>query len=137
MRAREHAPRQASDPQPELGLRLWRTSGKGWWRDYTVSGPVTLTKSRIKLKAEDVREDGKSKGAVLADPLAALGEGIILRAIENSVAAAIPTSQAATSRGIKTTVTVTDLSGATDGVLTLRGTLTAGEAKGSAAGRGR
>jgi len=111
------------DGRFDMGLRLWRTAGRGWWRDYMVHGTVELKKKRIALKEESVDEMGKSPGADLADPLAALGQGLILRAIEDSVAASIPRSDSATHRGLVTTVELNGLSGATAGVLTVIGAL--------------
>lgn len=67
-----------------LGLRLWRLAGRGWWRDYTVRGHLGLDGHRIRLDAEEVQEVDHSKGAAVADPLAALARGRILEAIEQA-----------------------------------------------------
>lgn len=74
----------------ELGLRLWRPVGAGWWRDYDVTGTATVKPRRIQLAAAEVQEGAKSKGAAFADPLAALGEGLILRTLEDALVAAVP-----------------------------------------------
>jgi hypothetical protein len=76
-----------------LGLRLWRLSGRGWWRDYTVAGGLTVTKSRIKLSADTATEGEKSPGAELADPLVALFEGKILEAVVDAVQGTVPAAR--------------------------------------------
>jgi len=89
-----------------LGLRLWKTTGKGWWRDYTVQGKVTLGPEGIELTPERVIEGEQSPGAVFSDPLAALGEGRIIEAIEGALAITLPSSQSATVGGLDTDVAV-------------------------------
>lgn len=73
-----------------LGLRLWRLEGVGWWRDYTITGTAEIRGGRLRLAPTDVVEGEKSKGATLADPLAALAEGLILKAIEDAVNTSLP-----------------------------------------------
>lgn len=74
----------------DLDMRLWRIKGKGWWRDYHTEGDVTIDGARIQLTPTEVEERGKSPGAVLVDPLAALGHGVILKAIEDSLETSLP-----------------------------------------------
>lgn len=71
-----------------MGLRLWRLSGAGWWRDYTVTGDVQVKAHKLALSPTDAREEEHSRGAGLADPLAALAEGRILDAVEGGLAQA-------------------------------------------------
>jgi hypothetical protein len=78
----------------DLGLRVWKVSGPGWWRDYLVHGTVTTGKRSIELHPSTVDEGDKSKGAALADPLAYLGEGIIRDAIATAVDTSLPKIQA-------------------------------------------
>jgi hypothetical protein len=73
-----------------LGLRVWRLTGRGWWRDYQVNGNVTLEKGKLKFTPTETTEDGKSPGAGLTDPLALLAEGMILKEVEKGVAQTIP-----------------------------------------------
>lgn len=73
-----------------LGLRLWRIEGVGWWRDYTITGTAEIARGKLVLAPKDVIEGEKSKGAALADPLAALAEGLILKAIEDAVNTSLP-----------------------------------------------
>lgn len=73
-----------------LGLRVWRLAGRGWWRDYTVSGKISAQNARLKLVAESATEGDKSPGAELADPLAALFEGKILEALVDNVQSTLP-----------------------------------------------
>jgi len=74
----------------DMDLRLWKPEGKGWWRDYTVSGTVELEGANMTLAATSVEETGQSPGAVLADPLAAVGESFILKAIQDGVNQTLP-----------------------------------------------
>ncbi|MEM6930511.1 MAG: hypothetical protein AAF602_26475, partial [Myxococcota bacterium] len=76
-----------------LGLRLWRTEGRGWWRDYEVEGTVKVENDEIKLAATDVDQVGKSPGAAAADPLVALARGLILKFIEGAFETSLPAVQ--------------------------------------------
>lgn len=73
-----------------LDLRLWRLAGRGWWRDYQVEGHLSVEEGRLRLVPDAVAETGHSPGAGLADPLAALGRGFILGAIEDGLRVARP-----------------------------------------------
>ncbi len=73
-----------------LGLRIWKLSGLGWWRDYEVTGGVSLSGSRLVLSPEAATERGASSGAGLVDPLALLASGIILDAIVDAAAQSFP-----------------------------------------------
>lgn len=78
-----------------MGLRLWRLSGAGWWREYTVQGDVSVGKRKIRLQPTEATEGEKSKGAGLADPLALLVEGRILEAVSDGMRQAFPGGAAA------------------------------------------
>jgi hypothetical protein len=106
-----------------LGLRLWRTSGAGWWRDYTVTGALAVAGDGIGLTANGVEEGDKSPGALFVDPLAALAEGRILTEIEQAVATTLPGGGAADIAGVQTALTVTSVRGV-GGALELTGSLT-------------
>ncbi len=77
----------------QLGLRLWRTEGRGWWRDYLIDGTVAVEGDEIKLTARDVQQVAKSAGAGFTDPLSALARGIILNFIEKAFEQSIPANQ--------------------------------------------
>jgi len=83
-----------------LGMRLWRLSGNGWWRDYEITGDLRLTDRRIKLEARDAVEKGQSAGAALSDPLAALFEGKILEAIVTAATLNLPNSRRTEAGGV-------------------------------------
>jgi hypothetical protein len=76
-----------------LGLRLWRLVGRGWWRDYTVTGRVSVQDGNIRFKPELVTEGAKSRGAGFVDPMAALVEGSILAAVEKSMRQSLPATR--------------------------------------------
>ncbi len=106
-----------------LGLRLWRIAGKGWWRDYTVLGKVALGPDGVELTAERVVEGPKSDGAVVADPLAALGEGRILDGLEKAIAITLPADETAKVGGVRTSVRLQELIREGDGGLRANGSL--------------
>jgi hypothetical protein len=107
----------------DLGLRVWRVSGSGWWRDYTVHGKVTAGKRNIELHPSGVEEGEKSKGAALADPLAYLGEGIILDAIEDAIDTSLPKIHGSTADAFMGKVKIQDVHGES-GALIVDGDLT-------------
>jgi len=76
-----------------MGLRLWRTEGRGWWRDYEIEGVVKVENSEIRLRATDVEQVAKSPGAATADPLVALARGLILKFIERAFETTLPAVQ--------------------------------------------
>lgn len=76
-----------------MQLRLWRLTGRGWWRDYTVTGRIRVENGQVKLRPEDVSEGDKSQGAGLVDPLAALFEGTILSTIEEGMRQSLPATR--------------------------------------------
>jgi hypothetical protein len=73
-----------------LDLRLWRLTGGGWWRDYTVRGTLAIDGGKLVVRSDEVTETGKSRGAGFADPLALLVEGRILQSIADAFDRAIP-----------------------------------------------
>ncbi len=78
----------------ELGLRLWRlTDRRPWWRDYVVTGALTLEGGRLKLVAEDVEQVASSPMAGVVDPLALVLQGAILNSIEDAATQAFPVDQ--------------------------------------------
>lgn len=77
----------------EMGLRVWRLGSPDWWRDYTLSGDISIVKEELVLKATDVQEGDKSKGAGIADPLALIGEAYIMRILQDSAQGALPSSE--------------------------------------------
>jgi len=93
----------------ELGLRLWRPVGRGWWRDYDVVGTTDVRRDRVHLEATEVTEAGNSKGAALADALAALGEGLILRTLADALNAAVPATVEQTVGGVDLVASVAEV----------------------------
>lgn len=77
-----------------LDLRLWRLVGRGWYRDYAVSGTIGVQPAhgRPKLKLEATKADvvAASPGALLVDPLAALFQSRILDAIVDAMDRSLP-----------------------------------------------
>ncbi|MCB9688457.1 MAG: hypothetical protein H6735_25700 [Alphaproteobacteria bacterium] len=69
-----------------LGLTLWRPVGRGWWRAYEIEGALTLDEAGgVSVLPDTVVEVGHSRGALAADPLAALAQGSIARAVERTL----------------------------------------------------
>ncbi|TVQ90097.1 MAG: hypothetical protein EA397_14190 [Deltaproteobacteria bacterium] len=103
----------------DLGVRLWRPVGRGWWRDIAVDGTFTPSRRGFSMEAVEAREVDRSKGARLVDPLAALAEGRILHAVERAVTTTLPGGQEGRVAGADVAVSITRLTGE-------RRTLTAG-----------
>lgn len=98
----------------ELGLRLWRPVGSGWWRDYTALGAISLTEHGVRLKATSVSEGPVSDGAELVDPLALLAEGAILTGIGDALTAGCPRRSHAVADGVRVSTEVTGVSGSSE-----------------------
>lgn len=118
-----------------LGLRLWRLKGKGWWRDYTVRGTWTRVDRGFDFQAVEADEDGRSKGARTADPLAALAETRILQAVEDAVSTTLPGGLKGDVGGLKLAPKVTALGPLRDGVR-LGGTVALKDASTGSSNRG-
>jgi hypothetical protein len=118
-----------------LGLRLWRLKGKGWWRDYTIRGDLTLVNQVLKLQPKEVQEGERSQGAALVDPLALLGESLILRVIEDAAAQSVPIGQATSVGGLTLKAKVSQAQGVADALM-LSGDATVRAANEKAAGAG-
>jgi hypothetical protein len=110
-----------------VGLRLWKTAGKGWWHDYEVVGKYGLEPdpaggpANFVMTPDNIEDKGHSPGAALADPLMAMTEGIVQRCIKSALDTAVPASSGKLgSMGAE--IVLTDLRGA-DGVLHASGTV--------------
>lgn len=112
----------------DMDMRLWRIKGKGWWRDYHTEGALAVDGRRIALTPETVEERGKSAGAVLVDPLAALGHGVILKAIEDSLETSVPGIHRASAGKRTTEVRIREIDG-TGAMVRVTGTLVFKEPK--------
>lgn len=105
----------------QMGLRLWRTEGRGWWRDYLINGAIAVAEDEIRLTATSVEQVDKSAGAAAADPLAALAKGLILKYIEDAFETSIPAIQ-----GEGTQVVIASISANEDGSIRVSGSIQAG-----------
>jgi hypothetical protein len=105
-----------------LTLRLWRLVGRGWWRDYSVSGTLAIEGGKLRMKADDVAEIAQSPGAGIVDPLAALFEGQVLSAIEESVQQSLPAAHAQRVGDVRFRAAARSVSGK-DGTLTVEAAL--------------
>lgn len=103
-----------------LGIRLWRLSGRGWWRDYEVTGRVKVEQAKFTFHPEEAKKIKSSKGAAFADPIAALGQGVILKAIEQALETTLPATHREDADGLRTRVTAKSLTGS-PGLLTAEG----------------
>lgn len=73
-----------------LDLRLWRLVGRGWWRDYAVTGTLAVEQGKLVLEPAAAAPAGASPGAALVDPLAVLAQQAILDGIVRSLRQALP-----------------------------------------------
>jgi len=92
---------RATGERFDLGLRLWRLNKPGWWREYTVTGGLEVKKGKLKFRSDGAEEGEKSKGAGLADPLAALAEGKILDAVADGIRESVPAARSTKVQGMK------------------------------------
>ena len=95
----------------ELDLRLWRLHGRGWWRDFEVKGTVSVDDGAVHLEATDANEVAHSRGAALADPLAALVEGRILKGIESALSTSLPALHRSQDGATEAVIRVVDVAG--------------------------
>ena len=118
-----------------LGLRLWRIKGRGWWRTYEVTGDAAVRNKGVVLTPLEVVEVDKSQGAAWADPLLALGHGIILKTLENAINTSVPAIHRQKGGNLKVVVQIAKLEGSGD-VLSVEGQLDLAPKKGAKAGKG-
>lgn len=100
-----------------MGLRLWRLAGSGWWRDYVVQGKIDVSGKLLRLTPDAAEEIDASDGAALADPLATLGESLILDALIDSAGQSLPGHSATKVDGLGFTLTVRDAAGQGDALV--------------------
>lgn len=94
-----------------LDLRVWRLAGRGWWRDYRVSGAVNTTGQRLRLEPDAVEEVDRSRWAGLADPLALLARSRILDAIAEGATQSIKARSGVVVAGLEVTADVRSVEG--------------------------
>lgn len=82
---------EVDDGRFTLDFRVWKLSHGAWWRDVRATGRAEFTRKKLKLTAEDVTQLDQSKGATLADPLAALAQGKVLEEIADTLSRSLPT----------------------------------------------
>ena len=92
-----------------LDLRLWRTQGRGWWRDYRITGTAQVRDRRLRLEPTEVEEAGQSPGADWVDPLAMIGEGVILNTLEKALTTTLPSRHRTELGGVSTTAHILDI----------------------------
>jgi hypothetical protein len=105
-----------------MTLRLWRLAGRGWWRDYSVEGGLSVENRKLMLRADQATAVAKSPGAGLADPIALLAERRILDAITDNLEQALPGTRGTAVQGLKVTAVTRSVEGQ-GGALVLSGNL--------------
>jgi len=113
-----------------LNLRLWRLAGRGWWRDYQVTGKIVAHANRVRFKAENAVEIAHSRRAGVVDPLALLAKGQLLEAIESGCNQIIPIPKKASIGDENLALKVTSIQGI-DNVIWLTGTAELSQTKSS------
>lgn len=104
----------------EMDLRLWKTTGRGWWRDYTIKGRLLIEGDSISIEPGEVTEKAASDGAAMSDPLAYLGSSIILSTLKESLEIAMPAMNRAELGDRTMQVSVSSVRGR-DGVVYVQG----------------
>ena len=100
-----------------MGLRVWRLEGTGWWRDYTIEGPIQVERGLVRMRAESVEEGDKSPGAAIVDPLSWLGEGFIMDTMAEAAQGGFPTRDAFGVGDLKMTTVLTGVEGKGDALV--------------------
>lgn len=100
-----------------MGLRLWRLAGSGWWRDYSIQGNTKISGKLLRLTPSEAAEVGASDGAELADPLATLGQSVILDTLVESAGQVLPGHSATNLDGLGFTLTVRTAEGLGDALV--------------------
>jgi len=111
-----------SGDQFDVGIRLWKTTGRGWWRDYSITGTWALAGEDFTMKPNHVEEKGHSPGAAVADPLIAMTNGLVQHAIKSALNTTAPASSGKLG-SLGAEIRLTGLQ-ATGGVLHADGTVT-------------
>ena len=106
----------------QVRLRLWKTTGRGFWRDYEVKGTYAMEGDDLLMSPTETKDKGHSPGAAFADPLVALTEGLVQRAVRKALDTAVPTNSG--DLGYNTEVVLDAISGA-EGVLHATGSVRA------------
>lgn len=99
-----------------LDLRLWRLVGAGWWRDYTAAGTLGVADGQLRLDVTkgSVKETGASPGAGLVDPLAALFQSEVLKAIAQNLDRSLPAATGSKNSGLRARTVATAVRGEGD-----------------------
>lgn len=113
-----------------LQVRLWRLAGRGWWRDYAVEGRARVRDGALDLAASRAEERGRSRGAALADPLAYLAEGLLLRGLSRALTTTLPGETTVDAGGVALSTRLVDVRGSDAGWVDVRGALTVRRAGG-------
>ncbi|HHO49601.1 MAG TPA: hypothetical protein ENK18_01730 [Deltaproteobacteria bacterium] len=82
-----------------LGVRLWRLSPPGWWRDVQVIGELSIEQGVAQMAATSAEVVGASEGAAWADPLAALTQAALISTVADTLKHSMPASRSATVGG--------------------------------------
>lgn len=99
-------------------LRIWKLDGWGqWWRDYDIEANIETKNSDITLTEPNAKQIAKSKGAGLADPIALLGEGVILQEITKQIQYTVPKENKATVSDSNIIFTINGIAGIKDRML--------------------
>jgi hypothetical protein len=107
-----------TDQDFNLDLRLWKIEGVGkWWRDYQATGTIERRNNKIHLVGNSVTEVDNSPRAGLADPLALLGEGLILEAIGDNLNQTFPLQQSKTKNKHQWNMTIDSWTGRQDALV--------------------
>lgn len=107
--------------QFRIGLRLWKTTGRGWWHDYEITGKYAIDGDQLVMTSDKVSDLGHSPGAALVDPLMAMTEGIVQRALKSALDTTVPASSGKMG-DLGAEIVLTELTGV-NGVLHAAGTV--------------
>ncbi len=118
-----------------MGVRLWRLTRSGWWRDYEVTGNIEVLPRSVRLVPKLAKEGDKSKGAGVADPISLLAEGKILEVVEDGLAQTLPAGESTDIGGQAISLRASSVKGM-GGALVISGAMVLGKDAEDSAGQG-
>lgn len=68
-----------------VDLRVWRPVGVGWWRDLRAEATLDIEGAEVVLEPTGAEVVAASDGAIRADPLAAMGQGLMVSELQKAM----------------------------------------------------
>lgn len=96
----------------EVELRLWSLNGRGWWRDYRATGPLTMQGKKVVAETDTIEAMDSSPGAFFSDPIGAIAQSRVLDALSEGISAPFDRRVEHREAQVRSVVRVTEIGGA-------------------------